>query len=301
MRIVLALVVLLAACHDDSRANDVARVRAHLERVERELRAEPMTPARAIVLDELHRYIEAEDYPTNHGGRLYTPIFVDEDGARCAMAALIEASGEHALVERVARDHNYAYIPELAADAELGRWLAAHDLTLAEAARIQPGYSNIGESRYVPTASIVGTITGGTEDGDSALLFGAGVRVGIRRITETTGACDRCFHKSVALVAEYTRSAVSSHGTTASTNQLGLALSYEPAHNMREFQWYLFAGGLVSIDESSAPGSGFGGQLGVGFSFRTTKKPLFGELVASTIEREQGRGINGGVQLGVVW
>lgn len=300
MRIAL-LIVLLAACHDDTRERDVARVRAHLERVEGELRALPMTAARERLFDELHRYIEAEDYPTNHGDLVYTPIFVDDSGARCAMAALIEASGDRALVDRVARDHNYAYVHELAGDSDLGRWLAAHDLTLAEAARIQPGYSNMTGTRYVPTASVVGTVSAGSEDGDAAMLLGAGVRFGIRRITETVSDCDRCFHKSIALVAEYTRSLVSSHGASASTNQLGLTLSYEPPHNGTDFQWYLLAGGLYSADENAAPGSGLGGQVGVGFSFRTRKLPLFGELVASTIERAQGRGFHGGLQLGAVW
>ncbi len=56
------------------------------------------------------------------------------------MAHLIEVSGHGDLVQRVAAIRNHAFVRELAGDEELGEWLRAHGLTLAEAARIQPTY-----------------------------------------------------------------------------------------------------------------------------------------------------------------
>src|SRR6185503_9700596 len=106
--LLLSAFSLIVACTDSTdRSREIARVRAHLERVEAELVPRPpgLTPTqlenRGRVLQDLRRYIEAEDYPTNHTDLAWTPIFIDEGGARCAMAALIEASGHHALVERI--------------------------------------------------------------------------------------------------------------------------------------------------------------------------------------------------------
>src|SRR5262245_37209269 len=111
----IAVFVLVAAgCADSGdRSREIARVRAHLERVERELRASApagldaaQAEQRARVIEDLHRYIDAEQYPTNRTAFEMTPIFIDDDGARCAVAALLEASGHHALVERIARTTN---------------------------------------------------------------------------------------------------------------------------------------------------------------------------------------------------
>lgn len=106
------------------------------QEVERELRAE--TPAgltdaqkaaRAETLDLLHQYIAAGRYPHNHQFKGLTPIFIYDSGARCAMAALLEATGEGARVERVARTDNRAYAEELKDVPELRAWLVAHGLS----------------------------------------------------------------------------------------------------------------------------------------------------------------------------
>src|SRR6266705_6614732 len=68
------------------------------------------------------------------------PYFIDRYGTRCAMAYLIEQSGEGDLVTRVAATHNNARIPELRTDPDLGAWLWRNGITLEEAARIQPAY-----------------------------------------------------------------------------------------------------------------------------------------------------------------
>lgn len=126
------------------------RIRAHLARVERELRGREVSglsarqlEARAGNLDVLHAYWKRGRFPHNHdfpGERI--PYFVDAHGTRCAMAHLIEASGGGDLVRRVAATHNNARVRELAADRELVAWLDQAGLTAAEAARIQPEYGH---------------------------------------------------------------------------------------------------------------------------------------------------------------
>jgi hypothetical protein len=292
----LVFALLLMSCAEPPRDRETARVRSHLENMYRELQSTPMTPARARVLADLRRYIEAEDYPINDTSIPYTPIFVDDHGARCAMAALIEASGELELVARIARDHKYAYIRELAGDPELGRWLADHDLTLDEAARIQPGYSNTVEHSLHPTASLI--LSGGlaSVDGEPEVVGGIGARIGVRRISETTDACDHCVHRSSALMAEYKRI-----GGDGGFNQLGLLLSYELDDNGDDHQFYVLGGGLVALDGNDTPGSGFGGQLGVGFSLRNRKQPLLFEGSLQVLDLDRGATVRGGIDVGVVW
>ena len=125
-----------------------ARVRAHLDSAERELRGERVADltasqraARARALDRLHEYWVRGVFPenTDFPGQ-FTPSFIDRNRARCAMAYLIEQSGARALVAQVAATDNNARIPALKADPALVAWLHENGLTLADAARIQPTY-----------------------------------------------------------------------------------------------------------------------------------------------------------------
>lgn len=296
MRLLVIALCLVSCSAQTERDREVTRVRAHLTTVYRELQSTPMTPARERVLADLERYIEAEQYPTNETSIASTPIFIDDDGARCAMAALIEASGEPELVQRIARDHKYAYIRELAGDAELVRWLAAHDLTLDEAARIQPSYENRIVHGYQPTASLV--LSGGTGwvDDEPALFGGIGVRLGVRRGTSTVGDCDRCVDRSSALVAEYQRV-----GGDGGIHQLGLTFSSELKQQGYDHQWYLLGGALLALDRNDDPGTGFGGQLGFGFSVRRRKVPFFVEGIASGLALDTGPSVRLRADIGVVW
>ena len=132
----------------DFAAAEQARIRAHLDSVERELRAKDvstLTPtqraARLRNLAILHVYWIRGVFPQNTdfpGQRV--PYFIDRYGTRCAMAYLIEQSGEGDLVTRVAATHNNARIPELRTDPDFGAWLWRNGITLEEAARIQPAY-----------------------------------------------------------------------------------------------------------------------------------------------------------------
>jgi len=95
---------------------------------------------RRLLLDELDRYVGAGQFPLNHDFSDLQPYFVDAHGTRCAVAHLMEVSGEGELVAAVARSRNNARVRELAHEPGVLAWLAAAGLTVAEAALIQPEY-----------------------------------------------------------------------------------------------------------------------------------------------------------------
>ena len=131
-----------------ARRLEVARLRAHFDSVDAELRhpnALHFTPsqqrARATLIGWLQEYRDAGEFPRNDRfPDRAMPFFRDRDGVLCAMAYLIERSGQGDLVDRVASTRNNAYIVQLADDPELRAWLDSVGLSVAEAARIQPAY-----------------------------------------------------------------------------------------------------------------------------------------------------------------
>jgi hypothetical protein len=146
MVLLLAIALVLSPTDTETR-----RIQAHLARVEMELRAAGQRGLsatqrrwRANLIGELHRYWTRGRFPRNTFVDRRSPVFVDRDGTRCAVAELIAASGRLDLVARVAASRNTAYVAELASDAELVRWLDEHGFTAAEAARIQPTYGPDG-------------------------------------------------------------------------------------------------------------------------------------------------------------
>lgn len=128
------------------------RVAAHLATVEGELLARDVShlspaqrAARAGHIRVLREYREAGVFPHNHdvaGARV--PVFVDRHGTHCAVAHLLARSGRNDIVRRVSASRNLARIPELANDPALVAWLDSAGISLAEAARIQPGYDGVG-------------------------------------------------------------------------------------------------------------------------------------------------------------
>jgi hypothetical protein len=147
---------------DPFAASEQARVRAHFDSAERELRGKPVTglsvaqhAARAQALDRLHAYAARGVFPKNRDfpGR-FVPYFVDRvTGTRCGMAYLIEEAGSGAFVARIAQTNNNAVIPDLKNDPDMIAWLEQNGLTLEEAARIQPKYEcprGPGCTPYVP-------------------------------------------------------------------------------------------------------------------------------------------------------
>jgi len=145
MLLVLSFAVAMRLDH----RSEVARIQAHLERAERALLARDVSglspsqrAARERNILALRAYRLRGQFPHNHDFQRRTPYFIDRHGTRCAMAHLIELAGGGEIVRRVAATANNARIHELAADRELCAWLDREGLTLAEAARIQPGYGS---------------------------------------------------------------------------------------------------------------------------------------------------------------
>jgi hypothetical protein len=132
-----------------ARRLEVARLRAHFDSVDAELRhakALQLTPsqrvARATLIGWLREYRDAGRFPRNDRfPELAMPFFRDRHGARCAMAYLIERSGRRDLVDRIAMTRNNAFIAELANEPALRVWLDSVGVSVTEAARIQPTYA----------------------------------------------------------------------------------------------------------------------------------------------------------------
>jgi hypothetical protein len=138
---------------------DRVRIATHILAAERAARGaeRPRDPLRALVrallLDELAAYRREGRFPRNVSHPGETPIFVDDVGVPCAVAHLLNASGAHAVTERIARTRNTARVMALANEPALVAWLDAAGLSLAEAAAIQPSYP------YAPADCLCGTGT----------------------------------------------------------------------------------------------------------------------------------------------
>ena len=160
-----------------------ARVSAHLLRAEQRLaraRTTALGPlrrvVRALLLRELRHYRERQRFPQNLDFAQPTPYFVDAAGTRCAVAHLLDMSGEHALVQRVARGRNHARVRELADEPRLVAWLAAAGLSLDEAAAIQPEYCEAPADcvcQGTPLAAVVETTVLGPDGPATTRSVGA--------------------------------------------------------------------------------------------------------------------------------
>ncbi|MCY2960552.1 MAG: HEAT repeat domain-containing protein [Planctomycetota bacterium] len=122
----------------------IARTRGHYSVVLDELVAadtrqlsEVQRAGRSQVLMALRAYRDRGDFGRGYDLDARVPYFVDAEGRRCAVAELLHASGELALIERVRATNNHAWILDLAGDAAFEAWLRDHGLSFDEAARIQ--------------------------------------------------------------------------------------------------------------------------------------------------------------------
>ncbi len=145
------LVVLLSVVSAPALGSEADRLRRHFDAAraylaERDLSTltDAQRARRAARLADLEAYVARGVFPKNTDFEAQrAPYFVDDEGTRCAMAHLLETSGEPALVERVANSANNAYVYELAEDPELAAWLDHNGLTVDEAAMIQPTYGPV--------------------------------------------------------------------------------------------------------------------------------------------------------------
>jgi len=167
-------------CTCSARRLERARLRLHFREVLAELAAcdvshltRPQRTMRRQLIVELARYARTGSFPKNRDfpGRL-VPYFVDASGTRCAVAHLIESTGNGDLVAAVAQRRNHARVRELEGDPALRAWLARAGLTAAEAARIQPSYcfdtkaeACVCDQSYAPSGVIEGTVVSTSPSG----------------------------------------------------------------------------------------------------------------------------------------
>lgn len=104
-------------------------------------------------------------FPENLRGTGQQPMFVGDQGTRCAVGALLESTGDTELVQAIARERNLSYVHELADEPALVTWLQDNGLELAEAAAIQPNYGYCASRAEVfcPTHTWVATVVARVE------------------------------------------------------------------------------------------------------------------------------------------
>jgi hypothetical protein len=146
------------------RTEESLRIATHLRYVEWYLRSVPVThlstekiQSRNQMLDLLHQYREAGDFPSNFdfpGER--RPCFIDRNKNICAVGYLIEQTAGRALAEKINATHQYEYITNMQSIPELQYWIEQSGLTLLECAMIQPSYADSDDGR-IEVAEIKGS------------------------------------------------------------------------------------------------------------------------------------------------
>jgi hypothetical protein len=127
-------------------ADEALRMHTHFEAVRDLLRARPATrpdleDKRARILALFDAYIAKGTTPKNEHLPWRTPVFIDDAGTICAVGYLIEQTAGRPVAEKIAAEHRYSYLEEIAAAMpEVRDWVAASGLTLEELSLIQPGY-----------------------------------------------------------------------------------------------------------------------------------------------------------------
>ena len=126
--------------------SEALRMKEHLVEIRARLAARPATrpelaPTRAAMLGYLDDYIARGITPRNEALPWRSPVFIDDDGAICAVGYLVERSAGRPMAEAIAAAHRYAFLEDIAASMPPVReWIDASGLSLEELASIQPGY-----------------------------------------------------------------------------------------------------------------------------------------------------------------
>ena len=135
----------------DDNAPDYERIKAHLTYVEQLLRkkdaahlSEELKTKRLRILDLLHEYMLAGQYPKNYdikGKR--RPCFLDKDGNICAVGYLVEQTHSLTLACKINSEYKYDWVSDMDMP-ELNDWITNSGLTKEEFSLIQPSYENNG-------------------------------------------------------------------------------------------------------------------------------------------------------------
>lgn len=122
------------------------RIKTHLKYVEKTLRSRKTVQLsttqkanRAKLLDLLHEYWKAGQFPKNHYFTSRMPVFLDRSNNVCAVGYLVQQTVGHAVVEEINEHYKFASIYDINTPV-LKDWIAQSGLTIDECAMIQPTY-----------------------------------------------------------------------------------------------------------------------------------------------------------------
>ena len=96
---------------------------------------------RLQALKTLRQYHQNEQFPINTTHRKRIPQIQDKNGTACALACILQNSGEKHLVEDLARNSNYVLVNDIPDDHHLINALTCNGISKKEASKIQPSYS----------------------------------------------------------------------------------------------------------------------------------------------------------------
>ena len=128
---------LMAPAVAQPQALDRAAVRAALLRV------------RAVNLAAFRTYQQKGVFPSNTFDDKRLNVWRDRDGHLCAAATIIDASGQHALVSRVAEQTNFIRLADVR-QGPLMDWILTSGFTQDEVAAIQEPFDPVTEPRIRP-------------------------------------------------------------------------------------------------------------------------------------------------------
>jgi hypothetical protein len=166
----------------------IAALHAHFTAALAFLRASPppgldaaQRLTRALLLRELEVYADRGVFPQNRrapGER--RPTFVDDNGVLCAVAHLLDLTGQGALALEVRDTRNDATVAELSGDARFAAWARSVGFTLEELALVQPSYCD------VPRYACVCYRAGPLAEGEALVVLAStgGERVEVREVVE---------------------------------------------------------------------------------------------------------------------
>ncbi len=122
------------------------RIKLHLMNTEQELRNADVSHLdyklkenRAKMIQSLNQYWKKEEFPKNTTHKVRIPQIKDKDGTPCALAYMIENSGNCKLVSQLATQNNLVSVEDVH-EGPLLDWLKKSGITKQEAAKIQPTY-----------------------------------------------------------------------------------------------------------------------------------------------------------------
>jgi hypothetical protein len=130
----------------DENTDEHLRIQTHLAFVETlmsrknvDLLNQSQQVNRQRIIQLLHDYRLAGQFPVNEAFPERRPCFIDRYGNICAVGYLVEKTLGRQVAEQINSEHQYDYIADMNEEI-LINWAEERGLTLEECAMIQPGY-----------------------------------------------------------------------------------------------------------------------------------------------------------------